>query len=209
MTAGSSAARRPAATLSLRESSSYSPRTVELRPGWPSASQAGRADARAPTSNGCAASPGRAHGWSESIPHPHRRRIEAVLGLGGLEANGPTTLLGVADARYGRRGASAAGSLHAPDPRRDRGRGRRRKSAPGGSQELEILCSRRRVHSPTPPTRASDARERTTARTARRARARARTRAESGAPNRTSAIRAAHDREMGSYAAAASPCKQI
>ena len=30
-----------------------------------------------------------------------------------------------------------------------------------------------------------------------------------GAPNRTSAIRAAHDREMGSYAAAASPCKQI
>ena len=68
--------------------------------------------------------------------------------------------LGVADARYGRRGPSAAGSLHAPDPRRDRGRGRRRKSAPGGSRELEILCSRWRVHSPTPPTRASDARGR-------------------------------------------------
>ena len=32
---------------------------------------------------------------------------------------------------------------------------------------------------------------------------------ELGAPNRTSAIRAAHDREMDSYAAAASPCKQI
>ena len=80
---GSSASRRPAETLSLLESSSYSPRTVELRPGWPSASQAGRADARAPTSNGCAASPGRAHGRSESIPHPHRRRIEVVLELGG------------------------------------------------------------------------------------------------------------------------------
>ena len=33
MTAGSSASRRPAATLSSRESSSYSPRTVDLRPG--------------------------------------------------------------------------------------------------------------------------------------------------------------------------------
>ena len=58
-----------------------------------------RAEVRALASGMRAVAPGRAHGRSESIPHPHRRRIEVVLELGGPRLAGAAALVQDADAR--------------------------------------------------------------------------------------------------------------
>ena len=99
MTAGSSAARRPAATLSLRESSSYSPRTVDLRPSRARGHPRGHVEVRAQTSDVRAAALNHSRGCSEQIGQPIALEIDAILDFECMGLSGAQTLVQDADAR--------------------------------------------------------------------------------------------------------------
>ena len=100
---GSSASRRPAETLSLLESSSYSPITVDLRPSRAIGHPRGHVEVRAQTSDVRAAALNHSRGCSEQIGQPIALEIDAILDFECMGLSGAQTLVQDADARLAAR----------------------------------------------------------------------------------------------------------
>ena len=116
VTAGSSAARRPAATLSLRESSSYSPRTVDLRPSRARGHPRGHVEVRAQTSDVRAAALNHSRGCSEQIGQPIALEIDAILDFECMGLSGAQTLVEASDVRCASTTTASTARRPPPEP---------------------------------------------------------------------------------------------